>query len=99
MPAFPLLPPRDLEAVVDYVLVLTRRGELESKLAEQAEFDDQGRVLIHGRLRESASRAGEVDVLGQYDYLEVWNHERFVSKLSREPFGDDDARALVEFGI
>jgi hypothetical protein len=43
--------------------------------------------------------AGEVDVLGQYDYLEVWNHERFVSKLTREPFGDDDARALAEFGI
>jgi mono/diheme cytochrome c family protein len=41
MPAFPLLPPRDLEAVVDYVVALTRRGELESKLAEAAEFDDQ----------------------------------------------------------
>ena len=64
-----------------------------------AEIDDQGRVLIHGRLRESASMAGEVDVLGQYDYLEVWNHERFVGKLTREPFGDDDARALAEFGI
>ena len=63
------------------------------------EIDDQGRVLIHGRLRESASMAGEVDVLGQFNYLEVWNHERFVSKLSREPFGDDDARALAEFGI
>jgi len=41
MPAFPLLPPKDLEAVVDYVQSLTRRGELETKLAEQAEFDEQ----------------------------------------------------------
>ncbi len=41
MPAFPLLPPKDLEAVVDYVQALTRRGELETKLAEQAEFDEQ----------------------------------------------------------
>ena len=41
MPAFPLLAPQDLEAVVDYVMALTRRGELESKLAEQAEFDAQ----------------------------------------------------------
>ena len=64
-----------------------------------AEFDDQGRVLIHGRLRESASMAGEVDVLGQYDYLEVWNHERFVAKLQREPFTDDDARALSDLGL
>lgn len=64
-----------------------------------ADIDEQGRVLIHTRLRESASMAGEVDVLGQYDYLDVWNHERFVGKLQREPFGDDDARALAEYGI
>jgi MraZ protein len=64
-----------------------------------AELDGQGRVLIHQRLRESASMTGDVDVFGQYDYLEVWNHERFVSKLQREPFTDDDAKALSEFGI
>lgn len=64
-----------------------------------AEFDAQGRVLIHPRLREAAGMSGEVDVFGQYDYLEVWNHERFISKLQRQPYTDDDARALSEFGI
>ncbi|HEX7085679.1 MAG TPA: hypothetical protein VF198_04910 [Vicinamibacterales bacterium] len=64
-----------------------------------AELDDQGRVLIHARLRESASMTGEVDVIGKYDYLEVWNHDRFLGKLQREPFGDEDARALAEYGI
>ena len=63
------------------------------------ELDGQGRVLIHQRLRDSASMTGEVDVFGQYDHLEIWNHERFVSKLQREPFTDDDAKALSEFGI
>jgi MraZ protein len=63
------------------------------------ELDVQGRVLIPTRLRDSAGMAGEVDVLGQVDYLEVWNHERFVEKLAGEPFTDDDARALAEFGI
>ena len=43
--------------------------------------------------------AGEVDVLGQVEFLEVWNHDRFLAKLQREPFTDDDARALAEFGI
>jgi DNA-binding transcriptional regulator/RsmH inhibitor MraZ len=42
---------------------------------------------------------GEVDVLGQYDRLDIWNHERFLAKLHREPYTDDDARALSEFGI
>lgn len=64
-----------------------------------AEFDSQGRVLIHPRLRDSAGMTGEVDVLGQYDYLDVWNHERFLSRMQRDPFTDDDARALAEFGI
>ena len=66
---------------------------------QMAEIDSQGRVIIHARLRESAGMLGEVDVLGQYDRLDVWNHERFLAKLHREPYTDDDARALSEFGI
>jgi MraZ protein len=66
---------------------------------QTAAFDSQGRVIIHARLRDSASMAGEVDVFGNYDYLEVWNHERFVARLQHDPFTDDDARALAEFGI
>lgn len=41
MPSFVLFPEDDLQAVVDYVLVLTHRGELESMLAAQAEADDE----------------------------------------------------------
>jgi MraZ protein len=62
-------------------------------------LDPQGRVLIQPRLRESALMNGEVDVLGQQSYLEVWNHDRLVSRLSSEPFTDDDAKALSDFGI
>ena len=63
------------------------------------ELDMQGRVLIPLRLRESASMSGAVDVLGQYNWLDVWNHDRLETKLKREPYSDDDARALSEFGI
>jgi transcriptional regulator MraZ len=66
---------------------------------QTAELDVQGRVLIPMRLRETASMAGEVDVLGQYNCLDVWNHDRFESKLKREPFSDEDARALSGYGI
>lgn len=66
---------------------------------QEAELDPQGRVLIPPRLRESALMTGEVDVLGQQNYLEVWNHDRFVARLLTEPFTDDDARALSDFGI
>ena len=66
---------------------------------QTGELDTQGRVIVPYRLRESASMSGDVDVLGQVTWLDVWNHERLVSKLQREPFSDEDARALAEFGI
>jgi len=66
---------------------------------QNGELDVQGRVIIPVRLRESATMTGDVDVLGQYSYLDVWNHDRFLTKLQREPYTDDDARALSEFGI
>jgi MraZ protein len=63
-----------------------------------AELDPQGRVLIPPRLRESALMTGEVDVLGQQNFLEVWNHDRFLARL-KEAFTEDDAKALADFGI
>jgi MraZ protein len=66
---------------------------------QSGEIDAQGRVLIHPRLRQSAGMDGEVDVFGLYDRLEVWNHERFVSRMQGDPFTDEDAKALSEFGI
>jgi len=41
MPAFNLLPDEEIEAVVDYVLVLSQRGELERQVAAMAEFDEE----------------------------------------------------------
>jgi MraZ protein len=66
---------------------------------QTSELDAQGRVIIPVRLRESATMTGEVDVLGLYSYLDVWNHDRFLTKLQRDAYTDDDARALSEFGI
>ena len=63
------------------------------------ELDIQGRVIIPARLRDAATMSGDVDVLGQVNYLDVWNHDRFVAKMQREPFTDDDARAMSEFGV
>ena len=66
---------------------------------QTAAFDNQGRLIIHARLRDSAGMSGEVDVFGHYEYLDVWSHERFTAKLQREPYTDEDAKALAEFGI
>ncbi len=64
-----------------------------------AEFDGQGRLLIQPRLRTSALMSGEVAVIGQLTYFEVWNDERFQARLRHAPLTDDDMNALAGFGI
>jgi MraZ protein len=66
---------------------------------QTSELDSQGRVVIPPNLRDSASIVGDVRVFGRINYLEVWNDERFVQKLQREPWMDDDGLRLSEHGI
>lgn len=65
----------------------------------EAELDSQGRVIIPPRLRDVAQITGDVDVIGQQTYLDVWNHERFVARMASDPFTSDDAKELAGFGI
>jgi MraZ protein len=66
---------------------------------QTGELDAQGRVVIPAHLRDSASIIGDVRVFGRIDYLEVWNEERFVHKLQREPWTDEDGLKLSDHGI
>ena len=63
------------------------------------QMDKQGRVLIQPHLRQAAGMTGEVAVMGNLTYLEVWNNEGFTKLLQGNPYTDSDAEALSEFGI
>jgi MraZ protein len=67
-----------------------------SYYGQAGELDQQGRIVIPQHLRDSASIVGEVRVFGRIQYLEVWNEERFVQKLQREPWTDEDGLRLSE---
>ena len=62
-------------------------------------MDKSGRILIPTLLRDSARMTGEVAVLGYLNYLDIWNHERFLKKLSEESFTEDDNGALTQLGV
>jgi MraZ protein len=59
-----------------------------------ASTDKSGRILIPALLRESAQMTGEVAVLGSLNYLEVWNHQRFVERMKAQQFTDEDHAKL-----
>jgi MraZ protein len=62
-------------------------------------MDAQGRILVHPLLRERADVRGEVVVLGQQDFLEVWNRAAFEERLHADPLTDADLGALSDLGI
>jgi MraZ protein len=66
---------------------------------QTGELDGQGRVVIPAHLRDSAAIVGDVRVFGRIEYLEVWNEERFLAKLHREAWTDEDGLRLSEHGI
>jgi MraZ protein len=66
---------------------------------QASELDGQGRIVIPQHLRESASIVGDVRVFGRVSYLEVWNEERFLQRLQRDPWTDEDGLRLSEHGI
>jgi DNA-binding transcriptional regulator/RsmH inhibitor MraZ len=42
---------------------------------------------------------GEVTVLGNLNFLEVWNHKRFIERLSAQSFTQEDKLTLSQLGI
>lgn len=62
-------------------------------------LDKQGRLLIPSLLRESAAMKGEVAVLGSLTYLDVWNRQRLLEDLRKNPLTADDEKILDELGV
>lgn len=66
---------------------------------QSAVMDPQGRILLHPLVREKAETRGEVTVLGQQEYLEVWNRAAFEERMNVDPLSNSDLAVLSDFGI
>ncbi|NIM01800.1 MAG: division/cell wall cluster transcriptional repressor MraZ [Acidobacteria bacterium] len=66
---------------------------------QRAVMDSNGRILIHPLLRDKAELNGDVAVLGQQNFLEIWNRGSFEEALKRDPLTDDDLRELAALGF
>ncbi|HTQ95947.1 MAG TPA: hypothetical protein VMH89_04035 [Candidatus Acidoferrum sp.] len=70
-----------------------------SYFGQVVEIDGQGRVLMPSVLREKAQIKGDVAVLGTLDYLEVINNARALDEMEKDPYTDEDDKALGDLGI
>lgn len=61
--------------------------------------DKSGRILIPTLLRDSAKMNGEVVVLGNFNYLDIWNHEVFLERMKQQQFTGEDHEVLSKLGI
>jgi MraZ protein len=58
-------------------------------------MDGQGRILIHPLLRSEVALQGELMVVGNLTYLEVWSAERVRSKIKEEVYTIEDHEAMA----
>lgn len=79
--------------------LITRLRDAVNYYGQGATMDAQGRVLIHPLLREKAEIDGEVAVLGQQNFLVVWNRGRFEQRLESNPLTDEELGTLATLGF
>ena len=92
--------------IEDKLAKLSSHNQTKQKFLMRANYygqvvalDGQGRLLIPPVLREAAQMKGDVDVLGNLTYLDIWNHARFMESLNKNPITQDDEKTLDDLGI
>lgn len=57
-------------------------------------MDQDGRILVPGPLRDFAELEGGVIVVGMYDYLEIWNSQRWLEVC--KAMGEENNGSVLE---
>jgi len=91
----------------DLVLALPSENQVRKKFlyhayyyGQEQQMDTQGRLLIQSPLRTKAELQGEVIVIAQGNFLEVWNKERFrAQKIDGDPITMEDTQFLEGVGF
>jgi len=61
-----------------------------------ATMDGQGRILLPGDLRGKAKLEGEVMILGQIKYMDVWNRKAIDERVGSFQITDEKLKAISD---
>ena len=100
-----LYPMKEWERIEDELAKAPSSGakkkflDVTNYYGQVVEMDAQGRLLIPQMLREAATLAGDVAVLGMQTYLAVADDKKHKASLEENPLTDADMDALGAAGI
>jgi MraZ protein len=100
-----LYPMKEWERIEDALAKAPSSGakkkflDVTNYYGQVVEMDAQGRLLLPQLLREDATLAGDVAVLGMQTYLVVANDAQHRAQLAESPLTDADIDALGVVGI
>ena len=79
--------------------VIMRFKEAVTFYGATATMDRQGRILVQPLLRERAKIVEEVSILGQINYLDIWNPKSLEERIASKKFTDEDLKVLSDRGF
>jgi MraZ protein len=79
--------------------LVTKLRNALNYFGQRAVMDTQGRILIHPLLRDKTKLDGDVAVLGQQNYLEVWSRKSVEESLFNNPLTEDELMELATLGF
>ena len=78
------------------------RNKFEDAIAyygAEATVDDQGRMLLPAKLRDSAAMTGDVTLVWKLNRIEVRSAVRYVADVQGNPFTEEDMEGLSKWGV
>jgi len=88
-----------LLAVPSFDPVVSRFREAVTYYGATASMDRQGRLLVQAPLREKSKIVEEVSILGQLNYLDVWNRKKLDERVASRTFTEEDLKVLSDRGF
>jgi MraZ protein len=101
-----IYPMREWEIIESKLAALPSQDPTRKKFLDRTSYfgneqsvDTQGRIVIPPMLRSQAGLLGEVLVVGELNYLEVWSADTFRARMNAQPWTDEDAEKIARLGV
>ncbi len=88
-----------LQTASSFNSTITKFLNFVNYYGKELSIDSKGRVLIHPLLREKVKLKDEIIIIGNGNYLTLWNKEIFETQLLSSPLTEEELDKLSQLGV